>query len=241
MRNEIGYIHSFESFSAVDGPGIRVVVFFQGCFLRCIYCHNPDTWESGCGKEISAVDLIKKIEEYRGYIKNGGITFSGGEPLLQPLFLESLISLCKERGFHTAIETAASVALENVRHIVEKADLLIVDLKGLLDSDCKRICRIEIERVFKFLRFCEEKRKSVWIRHVVVPGYSLDYVKLREIAIFLKGFRNIERVELLPFHKMGEYKWKKLAIPYTLYDVDSPTEEEMEKCNRIFKEEGLKM
>ena len=239
MEEKKGFIHSIESFSTVDGPGIRVVIFLQGCFLNCIYCHNPDTWAINSGKEVSAEKLIEQIEEYRGYIKNGGVTLSGGEPLLQPVFVEKFLALCKDRGFHTAIETAASVSLKNVEKVLNRTDLLILDLKGLNPLDCKKVCAIEVERVIRILNFFEENNRPVWVRHVIVLGITLDFKKLEEIAVFLGKYSVIECVELLPFHKMGEYKWKELNIPYTLENTRVPTEEEMEKCNQIFKSKGF--
>ena len=237
--SDFGWVHSIESFSTLDGPGVRVVVFLQGCFLNCIYCHNPDTWRQEVGKKVHFIDLFNKIQEYGKYIRNGGVTLSGGEPLLQSGFSSNFLNCCKKNGFHTAIETAGSVDLEHAEIVLEKTDLLILDLKGLDKVDCKQICKIDIEKTIKILNYCELKEKPIWIRHVLVPKYTLNYDKLKKIAKFLKKFRNIQRVELLPFHKMGEYKWKELNLFYTLKTTKPPTREELQICSKIFEEEGL--
>ncbi len=237
---EFGWVHSIESFSTLDGPGVRVVIFLQGCFLNCIYCHNPDTWQQHTGKKIHFKDLFNKIKEYEGYIKNGGVTLSGGEPLLQSQFAANFLGCCKRNKIHTAIETAGSVDLEKAKSVLEKTDLLILDLKGLHKLDCEKICKIKIERAIEILNYCEKEGKPVWIRHVLVPNYTLNYNKLKEIAKFLKKFKVIQRVELLPFHKMGEYKWQKLNFLYTLEQTNPPNEEEIKNCLKIFKDEGLK-
>ena len=239
--SEIGFVHSFESFSAVDGPGIRVVVFLQGCVNGCIYCHNPDTWAIGCGRRIEAKELAEKIEEYRGYIRSGGVTLSGGEPFLQPFFSEELLIRCKENGFHTAVESSGSVDLKVAESVLEETDLLILDLKALRQKDCEKVCGIDINKSIEILKYCEEEKKPVWVRHVLVPGVNLDYEKLEEMAEFLKKFKTIKRVELLPFHKMGEYKWEELSIPYTLKNTKTPTENEMEKAFEIFRRYGFVM
>ena len=238
---EFGWVHSIESFSTLDGPGVRVVVFLQGCLLNCIYCHNPDTWQQQVGEKIHFRDLFNKIKEYEGYIKNGGVTLSGGEPLLQVDFARNFLNCCKENQFHTAIETAGSVELEKSKLVLEKTDLLILDLKGLSEVDCKKICKIKIERAIEILKYCEKQKKPVWIRHVLVPNYTLNYNKLKNIAKFLKKFKVIQRVELLPFHKMGEYKWEELNFFYTLKETNPPSEEEIKNCLKIFEEEGLKI
>ena len=220
---DFGRVHSIESFSAVDGPGVRMVIFLQGCYLNCIYCHNPDSWSAQAGKVMGVRQLLEKFEEYRGYLKNGGVTISGGEPLLQ----------------HTAIETAGSVPLKKALPALNVADLLILDIKSLDENCAKSICKLNIENTINILKHCEQVSKPVWIRHVLLPGYTLKHNLLHELAKFIKKFKCVERVELLPFHKLGEYKWRELGMHYKLEDIKEPTAEELEQCIDIFKSEGV--
>ncbi len=230
-----GKIHSIETFSTVDGPGIRLVVFLQGCFLECIYCHNPDSWNFKAGKEKTALEVFEKIKEYAAYIKNGGITISGGEPFLQPEFCLELLNLCKKEKIHTAIETAASTPLEVSKEVINNLNLLILDLKAAEKDAAKKICKIDIKNPVETLKYCEKIKKDVWVRHVLLSGFTLKEEELNKTAEFLKEFSCIKRVELLPFHKMGEFKWQELKIPYSLKEVEPPTDEEINTAVKIFK------
>lgn len=238
-KETVGKIHSFESFSTLDGPGIRFVVFLQGCFLNCIYCHNPDSWQLNSKKTMTPNQLLEKILEYKDYIKNGGVTISGGEPLLQINFLKEFLALLNKNKIHTAIETSFALPLKEVEEIINLTDLLILDIKALSQKEAEKICKINVKNTIDCLNFCKKQNKDVWVRHVLLPGFSLKEKNLKKIAEFLKQFQNIKRVELLPFHKMGEFKWEELNLPYTLKEVKPPTKEEIKKAELIFKKVGL--
>ncbi len=234
-----GRIHSVETFGALDGPGIRYIVFFQGCLLRCAYCHNPDTWDCGDGTSTTAGEVVKKIIPFRNFIRSGGVTLSGGEPLLQPEFAAAVLKLCKEQGFHTAVDTCGAVPMEKCREALELADMLLLDIKALDTEECNKLTGMGNENAISLLRWCEEVKKPVWIRHVCVPGITLDEGKLKKLASFLRDFSCIEKVELLPFHKMGAYKWEALQIPFSLADTPEPSIEEMSRARAIFEDAGL--
>ena len=212
-----GKIHSIETFGAVDGPGIRYVIFVQGCPLRCLFCHNPDSWNLKDGKTVCSEDLVKNILEYRNFIEKGGVTISGGEPLFQPEFVSDILDLCRKNNLHTALDTAGSVPIEISKPVIDKADMLLLDT----------------------LNYTREVNKPIWIRHVLLPGYSFTADQLEELAEFLTAYPNIEKVELLPFHKMGEYKWEELGLPYKLYDTQPPSSEEYKKAVEIFRKHNL--
>ena len=236
----MGRIHSIETFGAVDGPGIRFVAFFQGCPLRCLYCHNPDSWEATGGREVTAEELITQIKRYRNFIKSGGVTLSGGEPLLQSDFAEELLKLCKQNGFHTAIDTSGCIPLSKCKAAVDEADMLLLDIKAIDSSLAKRISGTGTENAVKLLEYCESVRKPVWIRHVLLPGFTLDNEQAHRMGNFLKNFRCVEKVELLPFHKIGEYKWGNLEFDYTLTEVQPPEPEQIEEYKQILLSYGVK-
>lgn len=234
-----GRIHSIETLGAVDGPGLRFVVFLQGCHLRCLYCHNPDSWATNKGRIIGAKELAYEIKEYGPYIKHGGVTLSGGEPLLQPEFSAELLKWCRKFGFHTACDTAGSVPLEKAIKVLSQTDLVLLDIKDLDEEDSKTICGMSPQREIDILNYCEQVNKDVWIRHVLLPKYTLKQSKLEKLADFVKNFSCVKRVELLPFHKMGEYKWKELNIPYHLADIPVPSGEETKSALEIFRSRGI--
>lgn len=234
----IGRIHSVESFGALDGPGIRYVVFLQGCLLRCAYCHNPDTWDCTDGTSTTAGEVVEKILPFRNFIRSGGVTLSGGEPLMQPEFAAAILRLCKEQGFHTAVDTSGAVPMEKCREALELADLLLLDIKAFDSEECKNLTGMGNENAFQLLQWCEKAKKPIWIRHVCVPGITLDAQKLEKLANFLSQFSCIEKIELLPFHKMGVYKWETLGIPFTLSQVPEPNANEMKKAADIFTRAG---
>lgn len=234
-----GKIHSIETLGAVDGPGLRFVVFLQGCHLRCLYCHNPDSWATNKGKIIGAQELANQIKEYGPYIKHGGVTLSGGEPLLQPEFSAEVLKWCKKYGFHTACDTAGSVPLEKTIKVLNYTDLVLLDIKDLDEKDSIELCGMSPKKEIDFLNYCEQVNKDVWIRHVLLPKYTLEKSKLEKLADFVKNFSCIKKVELLPFHKMGEFKWKKLKIPYRLTDIPVPSEQEVESALEIFRSRGI--
>lgn len=242
MNREItGRIHSIESFGSVDGPGIRYVLFVQGCPLKCLYCHNPDTWAFDGGKIVTAGEMVDDIVTYRNFIEKGGVTISGGEPLLQQEFCAEILDGCHEHGLHTALDTSGIIPVEMVRDTLDKADLILLDIKSIDNAMCEKITGASNHNALETLRYREERGMDVWIRHVVVPGYTLDFKMLEKMADFLKDFACIKKVELLPFHKMGEYKWKELNRPYFLTDVPEPAEEDMKKAAEIFGSRGIKL
>ena len=231
-----GYIHSFESFGAVDGPGIRYVVFMQGCPLRCLFCHNPDTWEMKDGKEYTPEEIVKKILPFKVFFgSNGGVTISGGEPLMQPEFTLELIKALKAEGIHTAIDTSGGVPLSRCIDTVREADMLLLDIKGITDELSEKVTGKPdvLKREKEILDFCEETGKPVWIRHVVVPGLTMEEYLLKKLRAFLDGYSCVKKIEPLPFHKLGEHKWDKEL--YTLSETEAPTAEDMETVYRILK------
>lgn len=236
-----GRVHSIESFGAVDGPGVRFVVFLQGCPLKCRYCHNPDSWDPAYGKKMTSDYLVREILSYRNFIKNGGVTISGGEPLLQHEFVKAVLEECREHGVHTAIDTAGSIPLSVCRDTIDAADMLLLDIKDVDTEDCKTLTGKGNENAFSVLDYCESVKKPAWIRHVILPGYTLNWDKLERLAERLSSYTCIERVELLPFHKMGEYKWEALEQEYLLADIQPPTKEEMSRVKQIFLDHGLRL
>jgi len=234
-----GYIHSLESFGAVDGPGIRYVVFFQGCPLRCIFCHNPDSWAFGQGSEMSVDEVVDKILPLRPFYQKGGITLSGGEPLAQPEFAAALLRRLKEEGFHTAVDTAGSIPLERCREAVDLADLILLDIKAYDPDLCRTVTGQDGAGAKALLDYCQSVGKSVGIRHVLVPGYTLNDEALQTLADFLAPYTCIERVDPLPFHQMGAHKWDSLQIPYPLKDCSTPDAADVDHAKEIFLSRGL--
>lgn len=234
-----GYIHSYESFGAVDGPGIRFVVFLKGCLLRCLYCHNPDTWHKSEAKEFTVTtpeELVNKIMTYKNFIMNGGVTLSGGEPLLQAEFCHEVIKLCHDNNIHTAIDTSGAVELEKTAECIKAADLILLDIKEIDAEDCIKLTGKDNSGSMRTLEYCESINKPVWIRHVLVPEYTLKEDKLKRLADYLRKFSCIEKVELLPYHTMGKYKWEQLNEPYKLEGIEPPSKEDVEKAKSIFSD-----
>lgn len=234
-----GYIHSVETFGAADGPGVRYIVFMQGCPLKCLYCHNPDSWKINVGEQKTVKQVVNGIKPYLNYITSGGVTISGGEPLMQPKFVYKLIKKLHKLNIKVALDTAGSLPLKHTKKVIDVADMLLLDIKSLNNDLNKTITGLDNFNTLETLNYCEKTNKPVWIRHVVVPNYTLDYAELENLAKFLSGYKCVDRVELLPFHKMGEYKWKELGFDYKLYDVPVPTANQMEKANKIFKKYNL--
>ena len=238
-KSVAGRIHSVETFGAIDGPGIRYVLFLQGCPLNCLFCHNPDSWDEESGRLVTSEEIAKDIAAYRNFIRGGGVTISGGEPLLQADFAADLLLRCKEMGIHTAIDTSGAVALPLCRKAVDLADLLLLDIKAIDPVLCKQLTGKTNENALALLRYCEQQKKPVWIRHVLVPGYTLEAGQLNQLAEELKQYSCIQKIELLPFHKMGEFKWKELGREYLLYDTREPSEQEILQAKEIFRSYGL--
>ncbi|MEG0614311.1 MAG: pyruvate formate-lyase-activating protein [Oscillospiraceae bacterium] len=234
-----GKIHSTESFGAVDGPGVRFVVFMQGCPLRCLFCHNPDTWDTEKGEIVTSDELVKKICSYKSFIAKGGVTLSGGEPLLQPEFCKAIIDGCHENSLHVAIDTSGAIPLENSANAIEAADMLLLDIKDIDDDGCKILTGKSNANAFATLDFCEKIGRDVWIRQVLLPNYTLSDEKLHRLGEFLKPYKCVKKVELLPYHTMGLYKWKELGIKSKLDGIEPPSDFDVENARKILLEYGL--
>lgn len=241
MNSVQGSIHSVETFGTLDGPGVRYVLFLQGCSLRCRYCHNPDTWSMQGKSTTDSKTVVEEILSYRSFIKKGGVTISGGEPLKQPDFALDIIKRCKAEHLHTALDTAGSVPLALSKPVIDEADLLLLDIKSLDNQMCFSLTGMGNENTLSTLEYCEQIGKPVWLRHVMVPGWTLDKTKLETLAAYLTKFTCIQLVELLPYHSMGQYKWEQLNLNYTLKNVEEPTEKELAMAYEIFEKQGLKV
>ncbi len=235
-----GKIHSFESFGTVDGPGIRFVVFLQGCPLRCQYCHNPDTWKSG-GEEYTAEDVAQRVLRYKNYFGDkGGVTVSGGEPLLQIDFVIELFGLLKAKGIHTCVDTSGITFKADSKECVEKheklislTDLFLLDIKHIDDEACIRLTGQSNANTLAFAKFLSEKGKKMWIRQVLVPGITDSEETLKETRKFIDGLETVEKVEVLPYHTMGVVKYEKLGYEYPLAGVEAPKKEQVAYAKRI--------
>lgn len=222
-----GKIHSIESMGLVDGPGIRTVVFFQGCKLRCAYCHNPDTWSLEDGIEMTPTDLLKKIIRFKPYFakSGGGVTFSGGDPLVQPDFLLECLKLCKENNIHTTIDTAG-FGTGNYDEILKYTDLVLLDIKHINSNGYVKLTGKNTKGINLFLESLRKTNTHVWVRHVVVPGITDSEEHILHIAKIIKDeIPNVDKVELLPYHTLGNNKYEKLNIPYRLKNI-SPMDKE---------------
>ena len=232
----IGKIHSLESFGTVDGPGIRFVVFMQGCPMRCLFCHNPDTWDMS-GKanyEYTPEELLKEVLKYKSFISKGGVTVTGGEPLVQADFICEFLKLCKNAGIHTALDTSGVIFSDKVRSLLENVDLVLLDIKTVDDTLHPVLTGHERKNNKAFMEYLQEIGKPVWARHVVVPGYTDDESRLEAVAKYLSDFTVVERVELLPYHTMGEYKYGELDIDYPLKGVEPLSAERLKIAKDIF-------
>ena len=228
-------IHSFESFGTVDGPGIRYVIFLQGCHLKCKYCHNRDTWDINGGYYSSLDEILNKIENYKNYIMpNGGVTVTGGEPLLQVHFLIELFKKLKEKNIHTCIDTSGMVDItEDIKTLLNYTDLVLLDIKHIDPIKCKDLVGVSNERELKFAEYLSQNNIDMWIRQVLIPGYTDDENDLKKLKSFIDKLNSVKKVELLPYHNMGEYKWKKLGLNYDFKDVKVPTADEVKNAKEI--------
>lgn len=227
----IGYINKIETMGLVDGPGIRTVVFMQGCALRCLFCHNPETWELKKGEEYTPLALVNKIKRYKNYYgEDGGVTFSGGEPLLQSEFLIETCKLLKKGNINICLDTSGVGT--NISEVLDLVDLVIFDVKAIDDSGYNKMTGLRINKSLEFLDLCQKKNKKIWIRQVIVPGINDTEEYILKLAEFLKNIKNIEKIELLPYHTMGVGKYKDLNIKYPLENVESM---DKIKCNELEK------
>lgn len=211
-----GKIHSVETCGTVDGPGIRFVIFTQGCPLRCLYCHNPDCRNFEEGKEITVDELIVEIHKYRSYMRfsSGGVTVSGGEPLMQPEFVREIFRRCKALGIHTALDTSGYVNLSAAKPVLDYTDLVLLDIKSFEPKIYLKVVGVALAPTLQLAEYLREIKKPTWIRFVLVPGLTDALENVEGLAKFITKLDNVERVEILPFHKMGEYKWEQLGYDY---------------------------
>ena len=236
MTEILGKISSEESLGLMDGPGIRYVVFMQGCKLRCLYCHNPETWDiNGNSQTVSPNQLIEKINKYKSYFgEQGGVTFSGGEPLLQPEFLLECLKLCKQNKIHTVLDTAG-VGFGDYKEILEYVDLVILDVKAVDDEEYKKITGKEIKYFKEFLTECQKQNKTLWLRQVIVPTINDNEESVLKLKQFALSIKNVEKIELLPYKTIGVHKYKSLNIPYRLQDLPEMNENKCKELELLLK------
>ena len=233
----VGYINSFESFGSADGPGVRFVGFMQGCKMRCMYCHNPETWENK-GECYTPDEIIQKALRYKNYWGGkGGITISGGEPLLQPDFLVELFTLANKNNIHTVIDTSGQPFLEEktdkFKILFNNVDLTILDIKAMDTKLHTKLTGHSNENILSFAKWLSDNNKKMWIRHVLVPGLTDSKEELMNIKNFVSTLNTVEKIELLPYHSLGIHKWENLGIDYKLKNVKAPSNEEMNNAKKI--------
>ncbi len=242
----IGRIHSLESFGTVDGPGIRFVVFMQGCPLRCLFCHNPDTWEASrpVQYEWTPEQLLEEVLRYRNFIRRGGVTCTGGEPLVQARFVAEFFRLCHEKGLHTCLDTSGAVWNDQVREALRHTDLVMLDIKAYDNDDDNddddnlhvRLTGLPRHNNQRLLDYLEEQHIPTWIRHVVVPTLTDDDERLHRLAEHVSHYSCVEKVEILPYHTMGRYKYQDLGIPYPLEGIEPLSPERRANAISIFRQ-----
>lgn len=231
---KVGRVHSIESMGLVDGPGIRTVIFFQGCALRCRFCHNPDTWDFSGGDTYTATQLVKKISRFKPYFKdNGGVTFSGGEPLMQPEFLAEALKLCKQEQIHTCIDTAG-YGMGCYDEILSHTDLVLLDLKHIYETDYQKMTGKPMNHFLQFLDALKEHQTKLWIRHVVVPGLTDSQSHMEALKSYIDTIPNVQKVELLPYHLLGTNKYEVMNLPYSLEGVPAMDRETTRKLQETY-------
>jgi len=239
---DMGFLHSFTTGSTVDGPGVRVVAWTTGCMFRCLYCHNPDTWTLINGIPVTIARATEELRKYRHGVKvmSGGFTLSGGEPLMQHRFAVKLLSAARAMGIHTALDTNGFYGDQLGDADLECADLVLLDIKGWDPERHRRLTGMDIGPTLEFARRLAARRRPVWLRFVLVPGLTDDPGDIAQIAQFVAGLGNVERVDVLPLHQMGRFKWKQLGIEYSLEKVEPPPPEAVERACALFRAVGLK-
>lgn len=235
-----GLVHSIETFGSVDGPGVRFIIFLKGCPMRCQFCHNPDSWNTEGSQQMTAEELLDKAERYRSYWgKEGGITVSGGEALMQIDFLLQLFTKAHERGINTCLDTSAQpfsrreAWLTKFKQLMDVTDTVLLDIKHIRDEEHRKLTGHSNRNILDCARYLSDLRKPVWIRHVLIPGITDKDDYLHELAQFLTTLHNIERIDVLPYHTLGVYKYEKLGIDYPLKGVEPPTKERVAHANNI--------
>lgn len=230
-----GRIHSFESLGAVDGPGVRFVVFMQGCSLKCKYCQNRDTWNLKGGTTYSSDEIVEKILRYKNYIMpNGGVTISGGEPLLQAKFLIELFTKLRKYNIHTCIDTAGSVILtDEIKELIDLTDLFLLDIKCINDEKAINLTGVSNKKELEFARYLSSINKPMWIRQVLVPGYTDDEQDLIKLREFISTLKSVKKVEVLPYHDLGKFKWEQLGEVYPLENVRTANNDDVKRAKEI--------
>ena len=227
----LGNIHSIESFGTVDGPGIRMVVFMQGCPMRCLYCHNPDTWSYDKNKKMSVEDILVKYDSVKEFLKNGGITVTGGEPLSQIEFVTELFKQAKEKSIHTALDTSGVLFnrknTTQIDELLKYTDLVMLDIKHINDEEHKKLTGFSNKNILDFAKYLSEKEVPMWVRHVVVPTINDKTEYLKELGSFLATLDSIKALDMLPYHNMAEPKYENLGIEYPLKDIPPATKEQI--------------
>ena len=241
MKNKediLGKIHSIETLGAVDGPGIRFVIFMQGCPMRCQYCHNPDTWDMHAGKDYSVEQLLEQIRKYKHYFGNdGGVTVSGGEPLLQIDFIIKLFKILNAENIHTCIDTSGILFnpenTEKFEQLLKYTNLVLLDIKHINSAKHKSITGFGNENILQFAQYLNRKNIPVWIRYVLVPTLTDNTQSLMELKSFLNTLNNVEKIEVLPYHSLGAPKYEKLGIDYSLKHISPPNKQQINIANKI--------
>jgi pyruvate formate lyase activating enzyme len=238
---DMGFLHSFTTGSAVDGPGIRVVAWTTGCQFRCLYCHNPDTWSMSNGIPVTLTKATEELGKYRHGLKVmlGGFTLSGGEPLMQYRFAVKLLAAAQAMGIHTALDTNGYLGERLTDKDLDKIDLILLDIKAWNAERHRHLTGVEIGPILDFARRLATRRKPVWLRFVLVPGLTDNPEEIEQIASFAAGLGNVARVDVLPFHQLGRYKWKALGLNYTLDQIEPPSSEAVERACAQFQAAGL--
>lgn len=238
---EVGSVHSWELVTAVDGPGTRLTVFMAGCPLRCLYCHNPDTWQMRDGKAVEHDALVARIKRYRGVFEatGGGLTISGGEPLQQPAFVGRVLAAAKQLGVHTAIDTSGFLGAACTDEMLDNLDLVLLDVKSGDPETYRKVTGRRLEPTLEFGRRLAERGIETWIRFVLVPGLTDDVENVAKVADYAASLSSVTRVEVLPFHQMGQDKWETLGIRYELQDTEPPSPELVERVRGQFRDRGL--
>jgi pyruvate formate lyase activating enzyme len=236
-----GYIHSIETCGTVDGPGIRFVIFTAGCPLRCLYCSNPDCRYIENGEKVTVDELIEEVKKYTSYMNasGGGVTVSGGEPLYQPHFVAEIFRQCKALGIHTALDTSGYCDLQVAKPVIEQADLVLLDIKSFDPEIYQKVTSVSLKPTLAIANYLNTIGKPTWIRFVLVPGLTDAPHNIAGLADFVATLENVEKVEILPFHKMGEYKWEQLGYEYQLKDTQPPTAEQVQTAQMIFRSRGI--
>ena len=239
MKKDLKYyakVHSTESFGTVDGPGIRFVLFLQGCHLQCKYCHNRDTWDMNGGEYKLIDEIIEKIKRYKNYImpSGGGVTVTGGEPLLQANFVLELFKRLKIDGISTCIDTSGMVGLtDEIKEVLQYTDLVLLDIKHIDSEKCKELVGISNKMELEFARYLSDNKIKMWIRQVLVPGYTDDEKDLLKLKDFISTLDTVEKVQILPYHSMGKYKWEKLRMKYPLDGVRDANQDDVTRAKKI--------